>query len=122
AVDVFTFDEPTLTAASVLVSVNAGSLVFAFGGKTVTVAMSGRAATTSNVTFADGSLLVVGDNATGTEADESATNRTGGAGNDQLQGMGGSDTLEGAGGDDRLDGGQGLFDIASYSTASGSVT
>jgi Ca2+-binding RTX toxin-like protein len=66
-----------------------------------------RVFTTSNITFADGSFLVIGDNTTGTINDDSPHNIWGSAGNDQLSGLGGNDSLSGFGGSDFIGGGLG---------------
>src|SRR3954471_9136980 len=60
---------------------------------------------TSNITFADGSRLLFGDNTAAQTADNSANSLTGTAGRDLLEGFGGSDTLTGGAGDDVLVGG-----------------
>lgn len=55
---------------------------------------------TTNVSFANGSRLLFGDNTAGTAADNSANTLTGTAGNDLLQGFGGADTMNGGAGND----------------------
>ena len=55
---------------------------------------------TTNVSFANGSRLLFGDNTAGTAADNSANSLTGTAGNDLLQGFGGADTMSGGAGND----------------------
>src|SRR5262245_45294986 len=55
--------------------------------------------TTTNITFSDGSRLVLGDNSTARNDDASNT-LTGTSGRDQLLGFGGSDTLNGGAGID----------------------
>src|SRR4051794_11443550 len=55
----------------------------------------------SNVTFANGSQLLFGDNAT-TRADAGSTALIGSGGADLLSGFGGHDTLAGGAGDDRF--------------------
>jgi D-alanyl-D-alanine carboxypeptidase len=73
-----------------------------------------RRVTTSNVTLADGSVLVVGDNSVGASADDVASviniaRQFSGAANDdnQLLGLGGDDWMAGANGNDKLHGGDG---------------
>ena len=56
----------------------------------------------SNISFADGSQLLAGDNTPGTGDDASTLTLNGGAGNDVLVSFGGSQTLNGGDGNDRL--------------------
>jgi Ca2+-binding RTX toxin-like protein len=85
---------------------------FTFGGKTVMLQTDLKSITTTNVTFDDGSLLIVGDNTTGTANDDAWNTLTGGPGADQLIGVGGDaplgdDTLNGGTGADNMTGGLG---------------
>src|SRR5688572_14074597 len=66
------FDLDSINAASVVVVGNPGSVSFSFEGKTVNVAMTLAAVTTSNVTFVNASRLRVGDDTTGVAADDAA--------------------------------------------------
>lgn len=66
-----------------------------------------RVFTQTNFTFADGSVLLNGDNAVGTVNDEGPNTLVGGAGHDQLAGYGGNDSLVGGAGNDLLNGGAG---------------
>ncbi|MBI4208036.1 MAG: hypothetical protein HY527_23695 [Betaproteobacteria bacterium] len=66
-----------------------------------------RVFTQTNFTFADGSVLLNGDNAIGTVNDEGPNTLVGGSGHDQLAGYGGNDSLTGGAGDDLLNGGLG---------------
>ena len=89
-----------------------------------------------NIVFANGSMLLIGDNSTGTGDDTSNATLSGGMFNDQLISFGGAqlmsgaggndlllggdgvDTLTGGGGNDTLNGGTGLSrDVASYDIA-----
>src|SRR5215210_6400300 len=97
--DVLRFDDPTISAASVHVTGNSTSANFEYGGKTVTLGMNWFSITTTNVTFDNGSLLLVGDNTTGITGDDLNNTLTGGNGNDQLIGMGGDDVMFGGAGD-----------------------
>ena len=63
--------------------------------------------TTTNVLFADGSSLLIGDNTTNPDRDARDNVLRGTEGNDHLLGLGGNDTLFGGQGNDRLDGGDG---------------
>src|SRR6476659_4789937 len=110
-VDVLRFDDPTVSAASVVVSGNATQSIFSYAGKTVGLGMNWYSITTTNITFDDGSLLIVGDNTSGTVNDDADNALIGGNGNDQLLGAGGNDTLQGGGGDDLLVGGDGNDDF-----------
>src|SRR5687767_2248135 len=102
--DVLQFDGG-ISAASVAVQSVSGMVRFTFGGKAVTVNMPVFAVTTSNVTFDNGSLLLVGDNQAGTGFDNTGGTLTGGPGNDQLIASGGGYELFGGGGNDVLLGG-----------------
>ncbi|HYC48166.1 MAG TPA: hypothetical protein VED01_22055 [Burkholderiales bacterium] len=116
--DVLVFDTPA-TAADVVVT--EGSVIFTHAGKTVTLQTALAALTTTNVRFPlTTTLLVVGDNTTGTVNDGNGNAIEGGAGNDQVIGLGGNDTLVGRAGADRLNGGAG-FDRASYAGAAAGV-
>ncbi len=55
---------------------------------------------TGNLRFADGSLLLIGDNTRNTGRDANANILNGGAGNDRLIGLGGNDSLDGRDGSD----------------------
>ena len=69
--DVFRFDDPSISAASVTVTwVNSTSVTFAYGGKAITLLVDVRSLTTSNLTFADSSLLIFGDNSLGVLSDD----------------------------------------------------
>ena len=102
AVDVLRFDDDTISAADV--SIDSNDLltvaILSYGGKTVTIQMNPLATTSTNVTFADGSMLLVGDNTTGTVNDDAANTLVGGSGDDQLLGLGGADSLVGGAGND----------------------
>jgi hypothetical protein len=78
------------------------------GGKSI--ALSNTAITQlagSNITFANGSLLLVGDNSAVGTNDHAANTLIGGAGADQIQGLGGNDSINGGGGNDWISGGSG---------------
>src|SRR4051812_1572990 len=65
--DVLRFDVNTISAAGVTIGApTATSTSFTFGTTTVSVPMNEFAITTSNVTFVNGTLLIVGDNSVGT--------------------------------------------------------
>jgi Ca2+-binding RTX toxin-like protein len=63
--------------------------------------------TSTNVTFADGSVLKIGDETIGHTDDNLANTLIGLTKDDHLIGLGGNDTLKGAGGNDFLEGGAG---------------
>jgi D-alanyl-D-alanine carboxypeptidase len=74
--------------------------------------------TTSNIKFADGSVLVVGDNAIGTSRDNDDNTidirddfKTAAGKNNHLLGLGGDDELSGGGGNDKILGGSGDDEI-----------
>jgi D-alanyl-D-alanine carboxypeptidase len=85
-----------------------------FGDVALKLPLDLRSVTTSNIKFADGSMLVVGDNKTGLEGDDQknaidikrdfskAIDK-----DNQLMGLGGNDRLSGGNGDDHLLGGEG---------------
>jgi D-alanyl-D-alanine carboxypeptidase len=103
-------------------SISAADLLLA-GGEAMTLSASGvtlqtardlRAVTQANLSFTDGSVLLVGDKRSGTTGDDLG-NRLDVARdaplavdkNNQLMGLGGNDTLVGGNGNDRLSGGSG---------------
>ncbi len=112
AVDVLRFDDSTISAMLVRFSFSGSapfSSTFTFGGKSVTLQTNFRVLTTTNLTFADGSLFLVGDNTTGVTGDDDAHTLTGGNGDDMLVGLGGNDSMVGGAGND-------IFNMA-YTTA-----
>jgi Ca2+-binding RTX toxin-like protein len=74
---------------------------------------------TSNVSFANGSLLLFGDNSTASN-DAAGNNLLGASGRDQIAGFAGNDTMSGRGGDDLLLGGAGndVFNMSMGSASS----
>src|SRR5687767_3206211 len=60
-----------------------------------------------NFTFADGSVVRIGDNSVGTAGDAGANGLTGGAGRDLLMGLGGNDNLQAGDNNDSVVGGAG---------------
>lgn len=105
--DVLRFDVGS--AADLGVTANGTTLTFKLGTDSLTLLNVGQLGllSSTNVTFADGSMLLIGDNTISTSKDGSANTLTGGAGNDQILGLGGNDTLNGGAGDDKLNGGTG---------------
>ena len=101
-VDVLHFDDPAISAAAVDASSTTGTddLVLDDGSKSVRLLTSALAITTTNVTFANGSRLIIGDNTTGTANDHGANTLNGGSGNDMLIGAAGADTMNGGDGND----------------------
>lgn len=105
-VDRLNFDQSSIAAADIRLTIVGTSLRIDIvsgpqAGKDITLQNTSQfALTTTNVTFANGSRLLLGDNTTGTTADNSANSLTGTAGNDQLNGFGGADTLNGGLGND----------------------
>ncbi len=102
--DVLNFDDPAISAGDrgSQITWSGNFVTMQAGGKTFTftVAGGGRALTTSNVTFANGSQLIIGDNTTGTSGDDLGNFLTGTAGSDRILGLGGDDTLQGGQGND----------------------
>jgi Ca2+-binding RTX toxin-like protein len=108
ASDVFRIDNATFSAADfTLSSPTPTTTQFVGGNKTITLQVAIGKLTTSNVTFADGSVLKVGDNTTATAGDALANTLTGGTHDDQLIGLAGNDKLDGRAGADRMVGGAG---------------
>jgi len=103
--DVLNFDQTTIAAAdlratvvgtNVRIDVVSGPQT----GKDVTLQNVGPLQlATTNVTFADGSKLLFGDNSTA-QNDNLANSLTGTGGRDLLQGFGGADTMNGGFGND----------------------
>ena len=106
--DVLSFASADGSANDVTVTISGNDLVFTtIAGSVTRIGITLSQITTTNVTFADGSKVEVGDNATGTSGDESAQTITGTTNDDQLFGQGGADSLGGAAGNDVLFGGEG---------------
>jgi D-alanyl-D-alanine carboxypeptidase len=89
-------------------------LAFGLGGATLTLDRTLAATTTDSVRFADGSVLVVGDNSAGTSRDNKANSidilrdfASAAHANNQILGLGGNDTLSGGNGNDKILGGGG---------------
>jgi len=102
--DVLNFDDLTISAANIAVDSTDGvtDFIVFYEGKTVTFLGAPLAVTTSNVTFANGSVLLVGDDTTGTVNDNAPNTLVGGSGDDQLIGLEGADSLAGGAGNDTL--------------------
>ena len=106
--DALNFDDSGISAASIgLNAMNSTQSVFVHGGKTVTLQTAPTTLTATNVTFAGGGRLLVGDGTTGTAKDDVNNIVDGGVVGDQLYGLAGNDTLRGHGGADMLAGGAG---------------
>src|SRR5687768_17412225 len=83
--DILSFD-PGISAADIFFESDGSNSSFSHGGITVILDTSPYTLTTTNVTFANGSRIVIGDNTTGTTADDAANTVVGGAGDDLLIG------------------------------------
>ena len=109
--DLLNFDQTAIAAADIRVSVSGSNVIVTHlaSGKDVTLLnITPLQLATSNVTFANGSQLLFGDNTAGTAADNSANFLGGTSGRDYLVGFAGNDSLGGgSGGDDWLEGGLG---------------
>src|SRR3954463_6727892 len=127
--DVFNFDQTTVAAADLRVTQVGSNIRIDVvsgtqAGKDVTLQnVSPLQLATSNVTFADGSKLLFGDNSTG-QNDNLANSLTGTAGRDLLQGFGGADTMAGGAGNDTYIVGTGdaLSDTGGVDTVLSDVT
>ena len=105
--DVLNFDLNTISAANLLLTQSGLDLMITAEDKTFTLLnVSLGQLSTFNVTFADGSVLLVGDHFPG-PGDDFNNSLNGGVGDDHLIGLGGDDFLNGGGGIDRLVGGTG---------------
>src|SRR5688572_7202523 len=134
--DQLIFDDPAFSAADVLIDGNDTETFLTLNGKFITLDAAPFTITSTNVTFADLSVLIIGDNTTGTTADDNANIINGGAGHDHLIGVGGADSIFGGDGhdvftifgndtggygDDTLNGGNGGHDRVVYGDASTGV-
>src|SRR4051812_38297974 len=97
-------DLPFAAAADLLVAPSGSLTTFSYGGGTVSLRLDVRAVTPANVTFSDGSRLLVGDTTTSVVADDSGNTIVGTANNDQILGLGGADHIWGLAGNDNLAG------------------
>jgi Ca2+-binding RTX toxin-like protein len=101
--DVLNFDDTDISAASLTLGYagNYGKISLSAAGKTIYLPAKVKLMelTTANISFADGSQLIIGDNNVNT--------LNGGDGADYLLGLAGNDVLTGGAGDDFLDGGKG---------------
>jgi Ca2+-binding RTX toxin-like protein len=136
--DVLNFDNGGIQAASVNVTWNTNTEVtISLSGnataalnKTIvlTVAGGGRALTDTNVVFANGSKLLIGDNTVNVGNsgsgvfDDAGNSLTGTGGADRLMGLGGNDTLNGGAGNDNIILGNGAFAFGSDSVDGGAGT
>lgn len=116
--DVLSFDQSWIAAADIRVTACGTHTRIEYGSKDILLLNTTPfQLATSNVTFVNGSRLLIGDNsvATGDNGDNSLL---GTSGRDHLIGFGGNDTLNGGAGADRLDGG---FGDDTYVVSSGDV-
>ncbi len=112
ATDLLRFDQAAIAAADLRVSIEGAHARVAVvtgthAGKDVLLQnVSPLQLATSNVTFADGSRLLFGDNSV-TQNDNASNALSGTSGRDLLDGFGGADTLTGSAGNDVILGGAG---------------
>ncbi len=108
--DILRFDDSVLTASDVRVDYAADGTGVSFQalGKKIFLspALSVTSLSSEHVVFANGSMLIIGDNSLANN-DAAANTLTGTIFGDQLAGLGGADLLLGGLGTDRLDGGGG---------------
>ena len=107
-VDVLHFDSAGIPAASVRITDVVGNLAVSAAGKTIYLdGTELRQLTVANVTFADDSMLLVGDNSLGTRKDDERNVWTTALSTkaNQFMGLVGGDDLTGGGGPDRFVGG-----------------
>jgi len=102
AQDTLHIDDPSISALLVAFTFSqiSHTSTFTFSGKSITLQTDLKTITTSNFTFADGSLWLVGDDTTGTLNDDGPNTLVGGNGDDRLIGLGGDDSLTGGAGND----------------------
>src|SRR5688572_16617842 len=99
--DVLVFDQTSVSAAFLSVSPESGATrIEVFSKEVLLLDTVPRQLTTLNVTFADGSRLLFGDDSAGTAGDDGRNSLAGTAGRDLLQGLGGADTMAGGADDD----------------------
>lgn len=108
--DILTFASGTSAADVFLTNLNTSIIVSTSAGIMVLTGVGAQNLTTSNVIFSDGSSLIIGDNTTGSTADNNGNTLNGGAGDDELYGMGGGDTIVGGAGNDVIYGGSSSSD------------
>ena len=101
-VDVLNVNDTSFAAADIGLATTPTSVSITLGSKTVTLQTERRTITTSNVTFSDGSMLLMGDNSAATTADDSDNVLVGGPGDDRFYGLGGDDTMIGGPGNDEF--------------------
>jgi Ca2+-binding RTX toxin-like protein/glucose/arabinose dehydrogenase len=121
------FDQSAIAAADIRVAASGSNtridvVAGAHAGKDVLLlGVSPLQLATTNVTFADGSRLLIGDNSTATN-DDSANTLSGTSGRDLLLGFGGNDTFVGGGGGaDVIDGGEGRDSIEFKAAATSAI-
>ena len=106
ATDILSFDTNAINSTAVGLS-DASDYIgigISASGKTFSLPATVSLAqlTTSNVVFADGSRVIIGDNTTGTTNDGLANTLTGTNFNDQLLGLAGNHRLGGGSGNDTM--------------------
>jgi Ca2+-binding RTX toxin-like protein len=108
-----TLNFSTESAASLTLTAVGSDLVITTGSDSITLTGAAmEALTTNNVTFTDGSALVIGDNSANVTFDALGNNvGNGTAKDDQLIGLAGADTLNGLAGNNKIDGGAGADTI-----------
>jgi len=99
--DILNFDQAGISAADVRVADEGASIRIIISSKDIVLTgLDPQHLSTSNITFANGSRLLFGDNTPGTANDNAPNSLVGTGGRDQLNGFGGADTLNGGAGDD----------------------
>jgi Ca2+-binding RTX toxin-like protein len=110
SLDTLLFDDASISAADLVIGgLDAGGPVtISYGGKTISLSyLSFKAITTSRVTFANGSALIVGDDSIGVSGDEGVNDLYGSSKADLFISLGGNDIMHGSGGRDKYLGGLG---------------
>jgi Ca2+-binding RTX toxin-like protein len=116
--DRLNFDQSAIAAADIRVTAVGSDVVITYlaTGKDVTLNIGANQLAPSNITFANTSLALFGDNSPGTSGDAGGNGLTGGDNRDLIYGLGGNDSISGGAGSDVLIGGSGNDSIGGGSS------
>ena len=110
SLDTLLFDNASISAADLVIGGldTGGPVTISYGEKTISLSyLSFKAITSSRVTFANGSQLIIGDDSIGVSGDEGNNDLYGSSNADLFIALGGNDIMHGAGGSDKYLGGAG---------------
>lgn len=122
ASDLLNFSAAADHAALVRLNSTGAGLTLSYAGKTITLGSTSLGQVSlANVTFANGSVIVIGDGTDGTKADWYGQHYTLGSStvSNQVWGLGGADLVETGSGNDWIVGNDGLSGIAHASSIGG---